>query len=69
MSNSDTYSILRQMLGYIDDQQLHHECHLISVTWNSSELIDILSMSMFNGVMRCMPILHNGLQVDGSVHK
>ena len=28
-----------------------------------------LGMSMFNNVMRCMHMLHNGLQVDYSVHK
>ena len=28
-----------------------------------------LGMSMFNSVLRCMPMLHNGLQVEQCVHK
>jgi hypothetical protein len=31
MCNSVTYPILRHMLGYSVDQQLHHECHLMTL--------------------------------------
>ena len=34
-------------------------CHLAFTCTNY-----YLSMSMFNSVMRCMLVLHNGLQVD-----
>ena len=55
------------MLGYTNDQQTSlvvspHD------TWHSSALINI-GMGMFYSVMGCMPMLHNGLQVDQSVHK
>ena len=33
-------------------------------TWRSSALTNILAMSMFNSVMRCMPMLRSDLQVD-----
>ena len=31
MCNNVTYPILRHMLGYTDDQQLHHYCHLTTL--------------------------------------
>ena len=31
MRNSVTYPILRRMLGYTNDQQLHHQCHLTTL--------------------------------------
>ena len=67
MRNSVIDFILRHMLGYTNDQQTSplvapHD------TWCSSVLTNI-SMSMFYSVMRCMPMVHNGLQVDYSVHK
>ena len=31
MRISVTYPILMHMLGYIDDQQLHHNCHLMTL--------------------------------------
>jgi hypothetical protein len=31
MNNSVTYPILRRMLSYTNDQQLHHQCHLIGI--------------------------------------
>ena len=34
-----------------------------------TNIMNILGMSTSNNVMRCMPMLHNGLQVDLSVHK
>ena len=56
------YPILRCMLSYTNDQQTSP---LVSIhdTWRWSALTDI-GMSMFSCVMRCMPMLHNGLQVD-----
>ena len=62
MPNSVTYPILRHMLGYINDQQT---LLLVSPhdTWRSSALTNI-GMSIFHDVMRCVPMLHNGLQVD-----
>ena len=62
MCNSLTYPILRRILGYINDQQISS---LVSPhnTWHSSALTNI-GMSMFNNVMRCMPMVHNGLYVD-----
>ena len=30
-SNSVTYPILRRMLGYTNDQHLHHKCHLMTL--------------------------------------
>ena len=50
------------MLGYIDDEQLHHKCHLM--TLNVQVRLQIIGVSMVNSVMRCMLMLHNGLQVD-----
>ena len=62
MRNSVADPILRHMLGYTNDQQTSP---LVSPrdTWHSSALTSI-DMSMFNSVMRCMPMLHNGLQVE-----
>jgi hypothetical protein len=50
------------MQGYTTDQQTSS---LVSPrdTWRSSVLTNI-TMNMFNNVVRCMPMLHNGLQVD-----
>ena len=31
MHNIVTYHVLRCMLGYIDDQQLYHKCHLMTL--------------------------------------
>ena len=31
MRKSVTYLILRRMLGYTNDQQLHHQCHLMTI--------------------------------------
>ena len=31
MNNNITYPILRHMLSYTNNQQLHHQCHLIGV--------------------------------------
>ena len=60
---SDTYSILRRMLGYTDDWQLHPEVSPHG-TRRSSEAENFLGVSMFTSVVRCMPLLHNGRQVD-----
>jgi hypothetical protein len=60
---SVTYPILRRMLGYTNDQQLHHQCHLTTLGIQV-RLLNVLGMSTFNNVMRCMPILHNDPQVD-----
>ena len=50
--NSVTYPISRHMLGYTNDKQFHHKCHLLT-----------LDMSMFNNIMRCMLVLHYDLHV------
>ena len=39
MCNSATYPILRRMLGYIDDEQLHHKCDLMALGIQMSLLI------------------------------
>ena len=66
MCNSVTCPVVRHMLGYTYGQQTSS---LVSShdTWRSSALTNI-GMSMFGNVMRHMPMLHNGLQVDLSVH-
>ena len=61
MRKSVTYSILKCTLGYINDQQLHHMCHLITLGIQVRLLI--LVTSMFKSVIRCMSMLHNGPQV------
>ena len=45
-------------VGYTNDQQLYHECH--SMTFG----VQVRSLISWNIVMRCMPMLHNGLHVD-----
>ena len=53
---------LRRMLGYTNDQRF-----AISVTsWHLAfnYAYQYLGMSMLISVMRCMPMSHNGLQVD-----
>ena len=61
MRNSVTYLGLRvNMLGDTNDQYL---ASLVSShdTWCSSVLTIYLGISMFNYVMRCMRMFHNGL--------
>ena len=60
--------ILKHTLGDTNDQQVSS---LVSShdTQCSSALSIYLGMSMFQSVMKCMPMLHNSLQVDQSVHK
>ena len=62
MRYSVTYPILRHMLGYTNDQQLHHCCHLM--TLGVHVRYQYLGISIFNNVMRCKPMLYNGLQVE-----
>ena len=59
MHNSVTWPILRRMMGYIDDEQLQYKCHLMTLGVQVRLLI-----SWHGYVMRCMPMLHNNLQVD-----
>ena len=62
MHNTVTYPILRRVLGYTNDQQLRA---LVSPhdTYVQVRLL-VSGMIVFNSVMRCMPMLHSGLQVD-----
>ena len=62
MRNSVIYPILRHMLGYTDHQQIS-PLVLPCDTWCSSVLTNI-SMSMLDSFVRCISMLHNGLQVD-----
>ena len=59
---SVTYHVLRHMLGYTNDQQISSTVSPHD-TWRSSALTNI-GVSMFDSVTRCIPMLHNGLQVD-----
>ena len=43
MHNSVTYPTLRRMLGYSDDQQLHHHRHLTTLDIQVSLLINVLA--------------------------
>ena len=69
MHNSVNYPILRCMLGYTKNQQLHFIISFISCHLTFNCPCYCFGMSMFYGVRRCMLMLHNGLQVDQSIHK
>ena len=63
MQNSVIYPILRRILGYTNDQTISpfvssHD------TLRFECVYKYLGMRMFKSVMRCMPTLHNALQVD-----
>ena len=66
MCNSVIYPIFSHMLGYTK-QQLHHKCHLMTIGVQVR-----LLLSWHEYVQQCYEVhamLHNGLQVDYSVHK
>ena len=66
MRNSVTYPILRCMLGILIMNNF-----TTSVTWWQFTLkcsCQYLGVSMFNSIMRCIPMLHNGQQVNYIVH-
>ena len=51
MNNIVTYLVLRCVLGYTNDQQLHQGCHCTILVFKCA--FSYLDMSMFNSVMRC----------------
>ena len=63
MCNRVTYPILRHMLSYTNNRQLHHHSYLmalgVQLHW-----FEYLGTNIIRNVMRCMPMLHNGLQVE-----
>ena len=63
MSNNVTYPILRHMLHYIHNQQLHRKRQLLTLGVQGA-LTNTLALSMFDSAVKCMAMLHNGLQVD-----
>ena len=63
MHNSVPYPILRHMISYTNDQQLHQYCHLMTTCIKVCLQISSHGCD-FDSVMRCMLMLHDGLQVD-----
>ena len=64
MRNSVSYLILRCILSYTNDQQFHHQRHLMIVGVQVHLLI-----SWHEYVQSCYEVYASCLQVDYSVHK
>ena len=72
MRGSATYPKVRCMIGYTNDQQLHHYFHLMTLDIQMHLLTSWHEhVQYIPSVMRGMLILvlHNGLKVDLSLHK
>ena len=62
MCNNATTLFLRCMLGYTNEELVHHEC--MTLGDQVRLLISWHEYICSNSVMRCMHVLHNDLEVD-----